>query len=99
MRWGRGESDLKMGHVRPLNECARSHSSRGVHSVCEMGPCAQANVGKLEHKPMSAIKLTGVRSIAECINFKQRQKLKFKILYKRQQIKQKETVCFVFSHP
>ena len=25
MRWGRGESDLKMGHVRPLNECARSH--------------------------------------------------------------------------
>ena len=25
MRWGRGESDLKMGHMRPKNECAQSH--------------------------------------------------------------------------
>ena len=74
MRWGRGESDLKMGHVRPLNECARSHLSRGVHSVCEMGLCARANVGKLKRKPVSAIELTGVRSIAECRNFKQKQK-------------------------
>jgi hypothetical protein len=31
---GKGKSDLKRGHVRHLNECARSHSSRAVHSVC-----------------------------------------------------------------
>ena len=47
---------------------------RCVHSVCEMGLCARANMGKLEHKPMSAIELIGVRSIIECKNFKQKQK-------------------------
>ena len=46
----------------------------GMHSVCEMGLCAQANVAKLERKPVSTIELIGVRLIAECRNFKQKQK-------------------------
>jgi hypothetical protein len=33
VRGRRKESDLKRGHVRVLNECARSHSSRTMHNV------------------------------------------------------------------
>jgi hypothetical protein len=44
---GKGENDLKRGHVRPLNECARSHQGACDHTrakactMCGVRSCAQ----------------------------------------------------------
>jgi hypothetical protein len=68
---GKGKSDLKRGHMRLLNECPRSHSSRAVHSVCGTLVHTRVHGGSaLEHTSICTRAHINVRSIAlvqECV--------------------------------